>query len=103
VTFLAASLPCAWAPRKRYSRRKLTIMKAIELAGDGGFDSLRLVDTEQPNPTTSQILIQVKAAKAGQSRRSGREREEWTMQRCYTFGQEIQHRFHLPMRLLYCP
>jgi NADPH2:quinone reductase len=37
-------------------------MKAIELADYGGFDSLRLIDTEQPNPTANEILIQVKAA-----------------------------------------
>lgn len=40
----------------------MTIMKAIELANYGGFESLTLIDTEQPKPTANQILIQVRAA-----------------------------------------
>jgi NADPH:quinone reductase len=37
-------------------------MKAIELADYGGLESLRLIDTEKPKPTASEILIEVKAA-----------------------------------------
>jgi len=37
-------------------------MKAIELSGLEGFDSLRLVSVEKPRPQASEVLIEVKAA-----------------------------------------
>lgn len=37
-------------------------MQAIELSEYGGFDSLKLIDTEKPKPTATEVLIEVKAA-----------------------------------------
>jgi NADPH:quinone reductase-like Zn-dependent oxidoreductase len=37
-------------------------MQAIELSKYGGFDSLRVIDTERPEPAANEILIEVKAA-----------------------------------------
>jgi NADPH2:quinone reductase len=37
-------------------------MQAVELAGFGGFESLRVVDVDRPRPTDTQVLIEVKAA-----------------------------------------
>jgi NADPH2:quinone reductase len=37
-------------------------MKAIELSGLEGFEGLRVVDVEKPEPGGNQVLIEVKAA-----------------------------------------
>jgi NADPH:quinone reductase len=37
-------------------------MKAIELSGLEGFQSMRVVEAEKPKPGPSQILIEVRAA-----------------------------------------
>jgi NADPH:quinone reductase len=37
-------------------------MKAIELSGYNGFESLRVIDARQPKPAVNEILIEVKAA-----------------------------------------
>lgn len=37
-------------------------MKAVELSGFNGLDSLRVVDLEKPRPESGQVLIEVKAA-----------------------------------------
>jgi NADPH:quinone reductase-like Zn-dependent oxidoreductase len=37
-------------------------MKAIELSGQEGFESLRVIEVEKPKPGASEVLIEVKAA-----------------------------------------
>jgi NADPH2:quinone reductase len=46
----------------RCTFRKTVSLKAIELVGFEGLDSLRLTDVERPTPSASEVLIRVKAA-----------------------------------------
>src|SRR5215510_6570275 len=56
-------------PRKEYASQatkklgaRRTSMKAIELIDQKGLDSLKLIETEKPQPGPNEILVEVKAA-----------------------------------------